>query len=373
MNDRFQVMRVLSSIGYCCGGAVLLSLGWGCTSDGGSARDAADAGGRTPEGGTRTERVYVTMNGDDEVTVLDPVTRNVTGHIPVGKFPAILLATPDGSKLYTANWGDDSISAIDAATEQVTAIPLDSKPWVEAMSPDGQFLYVGLGSGEIGVVSTENDTIVRTLPSASLPASIIVSPDSETLYVAHIGNSELEAVSARTGDVVHPGVTVGGAPAWITITPDGSVVYSLNFLSGDVSVLDAASFQITATVSTGAGSAGIIGNVTPDGALLCVTDYGTLDVTAIDTHTNEIAWTLPTQGRPVGVGFSPDGARGYVGDYGPKSLDVTPADLAAALVNGTPPPVTDAGTLLVFDPHTGKTLGERIPVGRGPSSVVVVP
>jgi len=327
-------------------------------------RDAGESGGG---------HIYVTMMGDDEVAVVDAETHAVTRHIAVGLNPAILLGTPDRSKLYSANWGDDTLSSIDVASAEVTSIALHGRPWVIAMSPDGKSLYAGLGSNEIAVIDTKSDTVARTMPFDVLPASIIVSPDSSTLYVARLTDSTLEAISADTGSVIHPPIPVGGSPAWITILPDGSTVYTLNFLSGDVTVVDTATWQVTTTVSDGMGSAGIVGNVTPDGSLLCVTDYGTEDLSAIDTKKNAVAWTLPTEGRPVSIGFSPDGKRGYVGDYGPDSVAVTPADLITALGSGTLLKITGSGHLTEFDPKTGMRVGDPMMVGKGPSSLVVIP
>jgi YVTN family beta-propeller protein len=344
----------------------------GCGSD-----KSSGASSSTP--GAVTGHVYVSMTGDNEIIVIDPATRAITGHIPVGVNPAILLATPDYEKLYTANWGDNTMSAVDVATQKVTSIALDSRPWVQAMSPDGKSVYVGLGSNEIAVIDTATDLIARNITFPTLPGSIIVSPDGKTLYVANVTGNTLEAVSSDTGDVIHPSLGVGVSPAWITISVDGASVYTLNFLSGDVTVVDTASWTVSATVKGpidpdgGGTSAGIIGNVTPNGSILGVTDYGTQDVSAIDTKTNATAWTLPTVGRPIGIGFSPDSSRGYVGDQGPSSIAVTPSILVAALISGTVLEPTGDGLVTVFDAKTGAKLGDSIPVGKGPSSIVVTP
>jgi YVTN family beta-propeller protein len=351
----------------CVSLAAMLS---GCSKDdAATARDRGDAahGGDASAAG---DRIYATMMGADEVVAIDGASRTIGAHIPVGSSPAILLGTPDRSKLYTANWGDNTISAIDVASTKVRTIALDGRPWVEAMSPDGASVYAGLGSNEIAVIDTESDTITRSLPFDTLPASITVSPDSKTLYVARLGDNTLEAVSAATGELVHPAITVGSAPAWITISPDGSTVYTLNFLTGDVTVVDTDAWSVSTTVALGSDSAGIVGNVSPDGSVLCVTDYGTRDVAAVDTKTNRPAWKLSTEGRPVGIGFSPDGARGYAGDYGPDSLAYTPADLIDALAKMTVLRPTGMGRIAVFDPKSGEML-DSIPVGPGPSSIVV--
>ena len=48
-------------------------------------------------------RVYVAESGLNAIAVIDVATLSVTGHIPVGWFPAKLKVTPDGKKLVVAN------------------------------------------------------------------------------------------------------------------------------------------------------------------------------------------------------------------------------------------------------------------------------
>jgi DNA-binding beta-propeller fold protein YncE len=91
--------------------------------------------------------------------------------------------------------------------------------------------------------------------------------------------------------------------------------------------VDTASWPLLATVPTGTGSQGIIGNVTPDNAKLYVTNHGTHELIAIDT-------TYLLTGK-----LTPHGN----------------------------------GQLSVFDTLSGKLVGKKIPLGPGPTSVVVLP
>jgi YVTN family beta-propeller protein len=350
------------------------ALALSCGSSSQSAGDPPDA--------APAPTLYVTVYGTDEIVVIDATSRAVVDHIPLGsgKGPAILLKTPDGKKLYAANWKDNSLSAIDVATHTVTPIALDSRPWVEAMSPMGDNVYVGLNSNKIGVISTASDTMTATVDTGGLlPESIIVSPDGSLLYVAAIDQSNpvnflspgsVEAIWAWTGTVVHAPLKVGVAPAWITIAPDGSKVYALNFLGGSVSVIDEASWTVSDTVSLSSGGDPIIGASTATSLL--VTNFGAASVSVVDTTSNKVTHTLTTKGRPVGVDVSADGSRAYVTVFGPDSLSKSPdptvletGDLSSAI--GTQP-----GTVVVVDPATGLAVGDPISVGgAGPTSVVV--
>jgi YVTN family beta-propeller protein len=228
-----------------------------------------------------------------------------------------------------------------------------------------------LTSNKIDVISTDTDAIVRSLPMSQFPMSVITSSDGTELYVA-FANGTTEAIDAQTGAVVRQPIAVGATPGWISITPDGSRVYTLNWSSGDVSVVNTTSWQTIATVSTGAGSDPVIGAVTPDSSLLCVTNFGTANAVLIDTKTNAILHTLMFGGRPTGVNFSADGQRGYVTDYGPPSLMSDPNSLILIGTSGRLPTNPGPGKVTVFSASTGQTI-QQITVGQWPSSVVVLP
>jgi YVTN family beta-propeller protein len=351
---------------------VLLLGGAVCAAGCGGSTSASPPG--ADGGGSSGTKAYVTVYGLDEVAVIDTSSRAVVDHIPLGagRGPAILLKTPDGKKLYAAGWKDNTITSVDVATRAVTAIPLGSRPWVEAMSPQGDVVYAGLDAMTIAVISTATDTVTRMIDTGGLlPESIIVSPDGATLYVAAgLLAGTVQAFSASTGAMVHAPIGVGTTPAWISISADGSKVYTLNFISSDVSVVDTQAWSVSSTIAVGNGSEPIIGAASPSGPLL-VTNFGAANVVVVDPATGKVTHTLAVDGRPVGVDVSSDGTRAYVTDFGHASLAIAPdptaltsGDLSSAIGPGP-------GEVVVLDPTTGAAVGDPIEVGAGPTSVVV--
>jgi YVTN family beta-propeller protein len=333
---------------------------------------SSSGSGGAPDAGA-TGKAYVTVYGLDEVAVIDTGSATVVDHIPLGsgKGLSILLKTPDGKKLYAAGWKDNTITAVTPATKAVKSIPMTDRPWVEAMSPKGDFVYAGLNSNAIAVISTATDTITQTFDTHGLlPESIVVSPDGATLYVASgLAGGTVQAFSASTGAMVQSAIDVGLTPAWIAISADGSKVYTLNFLGNSVSVVDTKTWAVTSTFAD-PGSYPIIGAATPSGALL-VTNYQSADVVIFDAA-GKAAHTLAVDGRPVGVDVSSDGTRAYVTDFGHASLAIaldptalTSGNLSSAIGPGP-------GEVVVLDPATGKAIGNPIAVGAGPTSVVLV-
>ncbi|HEX4445543.1 MAG TPA: hypothetical protein VH044_02355, partial [Polyangiaceae bacterium] len=91
------------------------------------ASPAACGGGTAKSSGPAASgagKIFVTVYGSDQVEVFDATSHAPLTPIPLGsgRGPAIILKTPDGKKLYTANWKDSTISAIGLAATKVTTI-----------------------------------------------------------------------------------------------------------------------------------------------------------------------------------------------------------------------------------------------------------
>jgi YVTN family beta-propeller protein len=79
----------------------------------------------TPDG----TRVYVADFGDDTVSVIDTATNTVVATVVVGGNPADVAVTPDSAHAYVTNNDDDTVSVIDTATNTaVTTVVVGSSP-----------------------------------------------------------------------------------------------------------------------------------------------------------------------------------------------------------------------------------------------------
>ena len=86
-------------------------------------------------------RAYII--GEHSLTVIDTATHEATV-IAVGDLPRDLRISPDGKRAYVANYGDHTVSVVDAITESVTAtVAVSDHPETLAVSHNGERLYVG--------------------------------------------------------------------------------------------------------------------------------------------------------------------------------------------------------------------------------------
>jgi YVTN family beta-propeller protein len=118
-------------------------------------------------------RVYIANYGDNTISVINTATNTVTATIPVCKEPAGLSVSPDGSKVYVAYYGCDTVNVINAVTDTISAtIPVCSMAYCLCVSPDGNKVFVANeDANNISVINTATNTISATIPVGSRPVA----------------------------------------------------------------------------------------------------------------------------------------------------------------------------------------------------------
>ena len=152
-----------------------------------------------------------------------------TGYRPYG-----VVVSPDGKTLAVSNWGDRSVSLVDAATlAEKSRIPVGSHPNEMVWSKDGRLFVADSGSNDVSVVSdgTVTETIRTSLdpkaPVGSTPDALALSPDGRRLYVANADNNNVAVVDvARVKESRVLGfIPTGWYPTALAISPDGKQLY----------------------------------------------------------------------------------------------------------------------------------------------------
>ena len=209
-------------------------------------------------------RAYVA--GDpSSVVVVDPATCQVDGApvtLPVGSGPGALAINRQGTRIYTANALDSSVSVVDPRTRTVIntallATPIGQQPSDVEVSADGSKVYVTAYVG--GTVWSLDTTDNATFSSVALtypfdnPSSVAFSPDGSRAYVANTSNAapvarEVTVIDTASGQVVD-GFTSAGEPKDIAVSPGGNLLYVTNFLANSLSIMDASTGEVRATVA----------------------------------------------------------------------------------------------------------------------------
>ena len=88
-------------------------------------------------------RVFVSNERGNDVTVLDSETLEVIGTYPVGARPRGITISPDGKELYVCASDDDLVRVFDPETMQEThTLPSGPDPELFVLHPSGNPLYI---------------------------------------------------------------------------------------------------------------------------------------------------------------------------------------------------------------------------------------
>jgi YVTN family beta-propeller protein len=158
------------------------------------------------------------------------------------------------------------------------------------------------------VLAHPKNTIVATIPMGSYTGDVLVSPNSQLVYVTNNDTQTVQVIDAATNTVTST-IAVGNVPFGLAISPDGTTLYVTNEGDGTVSVVSTANNVVTATVEV--GEAPEYAAVSPDGKYVYVPDAFDGPLSIINT-TNKQVTTLTVEGRPFQVLFSQSGQDAYV-------------------------------------------------------------
>ncbi len=338
------------------------------TAGGGSPSGREDASG-TAAASSPVEAPVPEPPASTPVAASVPVP-SAAGTIPVGETPGYAVASPDGRRLYVAQRAAGTIAVVDTAVDEVvTTFDVPSgPPQYLTLSPDGTQAYVSVWDddrtvAEVVVLDTTTGEIGASVPMLSRPYVSALSPDGTRLYVPNHDTAVLSVVDVAAAETVAE-IDVPPNPHWVELTPDGTRAYVADHDSDVVAVVDTATDTVVAEVPVGTSPHSVA--VHPSRPLAAVANYDAASVSLIDTDRDEVVATVAVGEGPQDVTWSADGRFAYVTNVEDSTLSVVDpegATVTATLPTGTSPTsVTvlpdgrtgyvsdlDGGTLTVLD------------------------
>jgi YVTN family beta-propeller protein len=103
-------------------------------------------------------------------------------------------------------------------------------------------------------------------------------------------------------------VETGNQPFGIAFNADGTSAYVANFVGSSVSVIDTATIEVVATISSAQARTPAGVAITPNGALAYTANYNSSNVSVIDTATNTIIATIPGVSGAGAIAITPNRA-----------------------------------------------------------------
>jgi YVTN family beta-propeller protein len=230
--------------------------------------------------------LFVADSGGDSVTVIDPSTLRVQATIPVGRHPSgvavalpgtgISETGPHDAEIYVANSLSDTVSVISAATMRVIAtIPVPGGPLAVSIPQSGGIAYVGTGAGTVLAISLASHRLAGVVLRAGTGPCGTMDYDAvtEEIFVPKAGGNVLDVLTPVALDpdgqlsdpLKEPAhiLPIGGQPVAVAITFEGSYGFVAQRALGTVTMFDADTSQVQATIRVGGAPLAIVTGAYP--------------------------------------------------------------------------------------------------------------
>ncbi|MDX2030324.1 MAG: bifunctional YncE family protein/alkaline phosphatase family protein [Blastocatellia bacterium] len=178
--------------------------------------------------------LYVVNTQNDTVYRLSGADFKTQSAAKVGYRPYAAALSPNGKQLAVSNWGDESVSLLDAATmKEAGRVKVGNHPNDLAFAKDGRLFVANAGSNSVSVL--RDGRVIETIrtsfePKAlvgSTPAALAVTADAKRLYVANADNNDVAVIdigNAKESEILGF-IPTGWYPSAIAVSADGRKLF----------------------------------------------------------------------------------------------------------------------------------------------------
>lgn len=138
--------------------------------------------------------------GSNSVTFIDTATNRIKHTTYVGRSPHEAFFTPDGKEVWVTIRGEDYVQVLDGTTYEPTLrIKVPNGPGMTIFSPDGQYGYVVSSfNPEMVVIDTRTHKIVASVKQASpFSPDLAATPDGRQLWFTLKDVGKTQVINAR--------------------------------------------------------------------------------------------------------------------------------------------------------------------------------
>ncbi|HOD50376.1 MAG TPA: hypothetical protein PK166_01215 [Candidatus Hydrogenedentes bacterium] len=202
------------------------------------------------------KHAYFTAGQTGFVVEVDTATHEVTRGIPThGEISHMVLVSPDGKRLYTANIVSKNVSVIDRASGGlITQIPCGEGVEGMAFTPDGKQLWaLNQTGGSVTLIELATHTPLETFACPGMPVRIHFSEDGTRAFIpSWTDKGELIVIDVAARKEIKR-VPVGSFAIGIELSPDGKRLFVGCEHEDGVHVVNTDSLTVEKIIHTGNG------------------------------------------------------------------------------------------------------------------------
>ena len=188
-----------------------------------------------------SETVYVTLEKDNAIAVIDPIAGKLLNTISIGQRPRGIVLSKNQQQLYVATSDDNTIQVIDIDTlKPIGTLPSGEDPETFAMSMSGDQLYVSNEDDSlVTVVDIKQEKAIKQIPVGVEPEPITVSPNGKWVASASEATNMVHWINHETL-TVEDNTLVDPRPRGLSFTSDSQQLWVTSEMGGTVTILDVA-------------------------------------------------------------------------------------------------------------------------------------
>jgi YVTN family beta-propeller protein len=284
--------------------------------------------------------LLVVNKAENSLAIVDPGSGKAVKQIPTGEGPHEVAVSADGRTAFVTNYGSkapgSSLSVIDlAAGKETRRVDLGALRRPHGLIVSGTAVYFTIEANRAvaryDAAANAVDWLMGT--GEGVTHMVVATPDAGLLFTSNIGTDSVTAME-RLADGQAWTVTriaVGKGPEGIDLSPDGRELWTAHSRDGGVSIIDAATKKVVATLELRTKRSNRL-RFTPDGRRVLVSDLDAGELIVIDAATRKEVKRVPLGKAPSGILVVPDGTRAYVALTGENALAIV--DLKTLEVTG---------------------------------------
>ena len=235
-----------------------------------------------------TNYIFVTNFESDNLTIINGINNHLVKHLPLGDGPRGMDINPITKKLYVANFHDQTLSIIDIETLKIdSTIQLPGSPFEVSVNKITNTIFVTNGDSTVSIINGDTNTIDTNVELEGRPYGVDVNETLDLTYVSREPNH----VDAIFGKKVVSSISVGSKPIDVIVNNDLNFLYTANFNSNNISIVNSLNNEVIDIVDVGMHPRDLAFN--ENNTKLYVANYGSSSISVLDIPKNVIRSTIP--------------------------------------------------------------------------------
>ena len=239
--------------------------------------------------------VYIPLGSANQVIKVDATTDKITATYTNVENPHGLVVTPDGEYLIAGSLSETPLKkgqAKDALNSKLffihpvhghvmSTIAVSGWTHHQAITSDGKYVLSTHGMrGEISVVDLEDNKVIKTVKTGSVPNYTLITKNNKRAFVSNTGNNSISEINLKSWKVIRK-LDAGPAPEHMVFSRDEKLIFVTNPRAGKVSVVSVKTGKIIKAYKIGKAVHGL--DIGDDGKTLFVSSKKENKLVAIDT------------------------------------------------------------------------------------------